>query len=159
MPYGECKGDWLALFEDVAGRRVSGLSGLTLAERHSVITHLQGRGARIFAPAVPEGVRDWRKGDPDVDYEFREGDSPQIRMICAVWAELGYRQKSLRGLVQRRFGKDDIRWLSDGELNQLANLVAARARARGVGHYYRRSPQRHREPGNRRAGEHWKLEC
>jgi len=120
MPYQENKGTWVALFEEVAGRDVKGLSDLTLGERHAVIQHFRGKGIKLYAPGIPEKVRDWKKGDPDVEYEFREDEDPQIRMIYALWNEMGYKAKSLRGL-------------------QLVNLVLARAKAKGCGHYYRKT--------------------
>lgn len=123
------------------GLRVTGLSELSLAERHTLIQHFRQKGIRLYSPTVPEQVRDWKKGDPDVEYEFNEDEDPQIRMVHALWAELGYKQKSLRGLILKRFKKEDIRWLSPREKNELARLVAARAKARGVGHYYRRKAE------------------
>lgn len=170
MPYRENKDEWVRLMQSLidenpprppfgkggrvvnesppgppltkGGRVVKGLSDLTLGERHLVIQHFRGKGIRLYAPGIPENVRDWKKGDPDVEYEFREDEDPQIRMVYALWADMGYRVKSLRGLVLKRFKKDDIRWLSPGELSQLVNLVLARARSKGVAHYYRKTTSR-----------------
>lgn len=138
MPYKENKETWLELMTDIAGRSVSGLSELSLLERHQLITHLQQRGIRLYAPAVPVKIRGWKKGDPDVEYEFRYDEDPQIRMVYAIWAEMGYEPKKLRGLVLKRFGKSDPRWLSNTELNQLVNLLSQRAKQKGLPGYYRR---------------------
>ena len=138
MPYGENKGDWLNLFGEIAGREVGGLSELTLAERHEVIVHLRRKGLRLFSPTVPARIRDWKKGDEDIAYEYRVDDDPQIRMVYAMWVEMGYQPKSLRGLCLKRFKKDDPRWLSNEELSQLVNLVKYRAERKGYGSYYRR---------------------
>ena len=144
MPYRENKDEWIKLFQGLAGRkRISGLSDLTLSERHKLVVHFRTLGIRLFSPVIPPEMGDWKKGDLDVSYGFRVGDTPQLRLIYGLWAEMGYQQKSLRGLVLKRFKKDDVRWLSDAELDQLANIVVCRARSKGVNHYYKRNKQGH----------------
>lgn len=138
MPYKENKDIWLQLFQEATGRTVSGLSDLTLGERQKVIAHFQKQGQRIFSPSVPANAREWKKGDPDIEYEFREDADPQIRMVYAMWAEMGYRPKTLRGLCLKRYGKDDPRWLNNEELSRLVNIVKAKAQGKGLGRYYRR---------------------
>ena len=146
FPYVENKFMWLPLMNEIAQgakgkgqseRRIEGLSGMTLGERHRLVNHFQQLGYRIYAPAVPAKIRDWKKGDPDINYEFREDPDPQIRMVYAIWNEMGYRPRTLRGLCLKRFGKDDPRWLSDGELRALVNIVKQKAESKGVGKYYK----------------------
>lgn len=139
MPYQTYKAEWCALFSEITGRSVDGLSGLTLGERHAVILHFQSQGQRIFSPAVPVNIRGWKKGDPDIAYEWREEADPQVRMVLAMWTEMGYRIKTLRGLCWKRFRKDDPRWLTDAELIRLVNIVKAKAQSKGVGHYFQRA--------------------
>ena len=136
--YNENKEVWLKLMTDVAGRPIAGLSEMTLSERHRLIAHFQGRGMRLFAPAVPKRVRGWKKGDEDVEYEFRPDDDPQVRMIKAMWSEMGYEPKTLRGLCWKRFKRDDPRWLDDEQLSRLVNIVKAKAQSKGLGVYYGR---------------------
>ena len=138
FPYNEDKCVWLKLMTDIAGRPVGGLSGMTLFERHRLINHFQQKGMRLFSPAVPVTIRDWKKGDPDVDYEFRQDDDPQVRMIYAMWAEMGYEAKKLRGLCWKRFKRDDPRWLTNEQLMTLFNIVRARANQMGVAVYHKR---------------------
>jgi Bacteriophage Mu, GemA protein len=138
LPYEANKDTWLSLATSVIGRTVAGLSEMTLAERHMLIVDLRKKGRRLFAPAVPPAVRDWKKGDPDVEYGFRESDDSQLRMVYAMWAEMGYAEKTLRGLCWKRFQVDDPRWLDDEQLSRLVNTVKARAEQKGLGHYYRR---------------------
>ncbi len=138
--YRENKEVWLKLMTDIAGRPVGGLSEMTLGERHRLIAHFQGRGLRLFAPAVPKALRDWKKGDAEAGCEFRQDDDPRLRMVYAMWAEMGYPEKTLRGLCWRRFRRDDPRWLDEGQLSRLLNIVKQKARSKGYGHYWRRGP-------------------
>ena len=137
-PYHEDKVVWLNLMTEISGRPIAGLSELTLGERQKLINHFQRKGMRIFSPAVPANVRNWKKGDRDIEYEFREEDDPQLRMVYAVWAEMGYRQKTLRGLCLKLFRRDDPRWLNDEQIRHLAQIVRARAERKGCGVYYHR---------------------
>ena len=139
LPYGENKEVWLGLMTEIAGRAVTGLSELSLWERHQVLVHLRKQGQRIFSPAVPPEVRDWKKGDPDIVYGFRRDPDPQVRMVCAMWAEMGYPLKTLRGLCWKLFKRDDPRWLDDRQLSRLVNVVQAKARSKGLGVYYKRA--------------------
>ena len=139
FPYNEDKVVWLKLMTDIASRPVGGLSELTLIERHRLINHFQRKGMRLYAPAVPVKIRAWKKGDADVEYEFRQDDDPQIRMMYAMWAEMGYAAKTLRSLCWKRFKRDDPRWLSNEQLMTLFNIVRARAKQKGVAIYYQRS--------------------
>ena len=138
MPYQQHREVWLNLATELADRQVAGLSEMSLSERHKLLLHFQGKGQKIFAPGVPANVRDWKKGDPDTEHEFREEDDPQVRMVYAMWAEMGYRQKTLRGLCFKLFGRDDPRWLDHRQLSRLVNVVKAKAESKGGGKYYRR---------------------
>jgi len=137
-PYNEDKVVWLKLMSDIIERRVGGLSELTLGERHKLIVYFQKRGVKLFAPIVPHKVKDWKKGDSDFEYEYREEDDPQIRMVYAMWTEMGYRPKTLRGLCFKLFKRDDPRWLDDKQLSRLVNVVKHKAEKKGCGNYYRR---------------------
>ena len=139
MPYQDHKEVWLRLMTEIAGRRVTGLSRLTLWERHQVLAHFRKQGQRIFAPGVPREVKNWKKGDPEIEYGFREDADPQVRMVYAMWAEMGYAQKTLRGLCWKLFRVNEPRWLDDRQLGHLVNVVQQKAKFRGFGTYYKRS--------------------
>jgi len=139
LPYGENKDVWLSLCREIAERDVTGLSDLTLSERHKLLAHFQKRGMRLFVPAVHVKVRDWKKGDREIEYEYREEDDPQVRMVYAMWNEMGYREKTLRGLCWKLFKVNDPRWLNDGQLSRLVNVVKVKAQSKGLGNYYRRT--------------------
>lgn len=103
-----------------------------------MIRHFQKKGIKLFAPAVPVKIKDWKKGDEDIAYEFRQEDDRQVRMVLAMWAEMGYETKTLRGLCFKMFKKDDPRWLSDTQLRRLVTVVQYKAQQKGMGVYYKR---------------------
>ena len=149
FPYKENKEVWVNLMNEVIQdsrfktqnqkhRIVNGLSDMTLGERHKLIAHFQKRGLKLFSPSVPEKIRDWKKGDEDIEYEFREEDDRQVRMVIAMWEEMGYKRKSLYGLCFKLFKKDHPRWLDDHQLSHLVNVVKKKAESKGCGNYYRR---------------------
>lgn len=136
MPYEANREVWLRLMTEVCKRPVTGLSELSLWERHQLVSEIRRKGARIFTPAVPKNLRDWRKGDPEISHEFRLDDDPQVRMAEAMWTEMGYPIKTLRGLCWKLFRKSDPSWLDDGDLTKLVNVVKAKAQQMGYGEYY-----------------------
>lgn len=137
MPYGENKDTWLNLMKEIAGRAVTGLSALTLWERHQLIRYFQRRGIKLFTPAVPENMHNWKKGDADAEHKLKKDDDPQARLAYAIWSEMGYRPKTLRGLCWKLFKRDDPRWLNNRQLSHLVNVVMAKAAKKGI-HYYRK---------------------
>ena len=141
LPYHDNKEVWLELMAEVSGRKseVSGLSDLSLGERQKLINYFQKKGMRLYSPAVPVKVRNWKKGDKDIEYEFRLEEDTQVRMVYAMWTEMGYEPKTLRGLCFKMFKKDDPRWLEDEELNRLVNTVKYKAANKGCGAYYTRA--------------------
>jgi len=120
-------------------REINGLSDMTLGERQKLINYFQKKGMRLYSPAVPVKVRNWKKGDKDIEYEFRLEEDTQVRMVYAMWTEMGYEPKTLRGLCFKMFKKDDPRWLEDEELNRLVNTVKYKAANKGCGAYYTRA--------------------
>lgn len=139
MPYEQNREVWLTLATEVIGKAVAGLSEMTLSERHKMLRALAKKGTRVFTPGVPTKIKDWKKGDPDIEYELREEADPQVRMVLAMWAEMGYEAKTLRGLCFKLFKKGDPRWLSDEQLRRLVTVVKYRAQKKGLGVYYKRS--------------------
>ena len=138
MPYQKDKAVWLKLMTDIARRPIKGLSELTLGERHKLLVHFQKQGIKLFAPSVPENIRNWKKGDDDIEHEFREEDNRQVRMALAMWEEMGYKRKTLYGLCFKLFGQTHPRWLDESQLSQLVNVVKKKAESKGCGSYYRR---------------------
>lgn len=145
MPYQENKEVWMQLAKEIvqssklkAEREIEGLSNLTLGERHQMLMALARKGVRIFAPGVPASMKNWKKGDTEIETEIRMEDDRQVRMVLGMWAEMGYPVKTLRGLCFKLFRKDDPRWLSDAQLRRLVTVVQYRAQKKGLGVYYKR---------------------
>jgi hypothetical protein len=142
FPYAQNKDMWLPLIREQRAKSVgqsviNGLSDLTLAERHQLILYFQKKGMRLFSPSVPVNIRNWKKGDEDISYEFRKDGDPQVAMIYAMWEEMGYKQKTLNGLCFKLFKRDHPRWLTDKQVSHLVNVVKAKAKSKGTGVYYR----------------------
>lgn len=137
MPYQANREDWLSLIREIAGREAGGLSELSLWERHSLINHFRRQGQEIWAPAVPLKLRGWKKGDPEETDTFQEADDRQVRMVEAMWTEMGYQLKTLRGLCWKLFKAQDPRWLAPDQLSRLVNVVKHKAEGKGLGFYYR----------------------
>jgi len=115
-PYHDERDYWLPVFSEILGKKVTGLSSLTLRERDGIIREFRKRypEADIHAPWVPSGIiGDWKKGGADMDV----GSAGQLRSLRRVIAEtdldLENRDQRLRGLCKKHGGVDDIRWCSD----------------------------------------------
>lgn len=139
MPYSQNREVWLRLMAEVSGRAVTGLSEMSLQERHDFIREIRKKGVKAFSPGVPRDLREWKKGDPEKVQEFRKDPDPQVRMVFSMWSEMGYPEKTLRGLCWKLFHRDDPSWLDDRQLRHLVNVVKAKAQRRGYGVYYARA--------------------
>ena len=124
-PYGQNKDFWCSVFSNVLGKKVTGLSDLSLGERDVLIKHLQQTlpDMEIYNPPVPKKLRGWCKGMPDAAYKMRREDDPQARMIFALWAELGYEPRQLRTLLRRMFKVEAVRWLNEEQKRRLINFL------------------------------------
>ena len=100
-PYHSNPEVWQGLMTEAEGRPVKGLSRMTLGGRDRLLKALQKKYSRkrIFNPPVPRRLRDWEKGDPEKAFATREEEDGQLRMIFALWAELGYEPHQLREMI------------------------------------------------------------
>ena len=140
MPYEQEKEYWLVVIKNVIGREVSGLSDMTLGERDKFIKYLQKtcKNLRIYNPPVPKSLRNWKKGKEEISFTFREEKDDVLRMILAIWAELGYVPKELRKLVKNMFKVDDVRWLKPKDMDKLLRFLIMRAKKKDVFMHYAR---------------------
>ena len=111
---------------------------MTLGGRDRLLKALQKKYSRkrIFNPAVPKRLRDWKKGDPEKAYQTREEEDGQLRMIFALWAELGYEPGQLREMVRRMFKREDVRWLDGNEKIILLNVLRGKLADKGQTEIY-----------------------
>ncbi len=136
MPYREHKEEWLDVASSLAKRKIAGLSEMTLHERNRLLAYISRRGIRLFTPGIPGEMRDWKKGDGELRQTYARSDDSQIRYAEAMWLSMGYRRKTLYGLCLKRFGKAHPEWLEPYELNLLVNIVAQKAKSKGMLSYY-----------------------
>lgn len=129
MPYKDHKTELCALYSDIAGRDVSGLSDLSLGERDMLIRHYQEKGLKLFKPFVGSHLKGWRKGDPDItSHSSRRpmavpGDKKRlIGKIAAMLADMDLSWKYADGISNRMFGIRFVEWCS---ANQLHKIVVA----------------------------------
>ncbi len=136
LPYQEYKSDWLAIASQIAKRPIASISEMTLWERGRLLDHLQSRGVRLYTPGVPEEMKEWKKGDPDMERTYGQSDDSQIRYIEALWANMGYRRKTLWGLCFKLFKKERPEWLTMKQLCHLVNVVEQKAKSKRMWHYH-----------------------
>jgi len=74
--------------------------------------------------------------------QYRQDDDSQVRMVFAMWTEMGYPPKTLRGLCLRLFGVNEPKWLDERQLSHLVNAVRQKATKKGCGVYYRPANER-----------------
>jgi len=129
-PYNDERGYWLPILSDILGKRVSGLSGLTLGERGRIIRDFSNRypQADIHAPWVPTNMREWKKGSADID----DGNARQLYVLREAIKEaapdLENRERRLRGLCRKHAEVDDIRWCFDAKaLKQILTVLRREA--------------------------------
>ncbi len=137
-PYHSNPEVWQGLMTEAEGRPVKGLSGMTLGGRDRLLKALQKKYSRkrIYNPAVPKRLRDWEKGDPEKGYTVRQEEDGQLRMIFALWAELGYEPSQLREMIRRMFKREDVRWLDGKERIVLLNVLRCKLGDKGQAEVY-----------------------
>jgi phage gp16-like protein len=129
MSYKADKDELLGLFSQIADRPVSGLSDLNLVERNQVISHFKMCGLDLFKPAVADNIRDWRKGEPDIECQKIERPISvprnKKRLINKIWAvltDLDLPWRYADGISKRMFGIKIVEWCS---AEQLGKVVVA----------------------------------
>lgn len=101
----------------------------TLAESLAVGT--SDPQTRIKNPAVPRTLRDWKKGDAPADMAFKWSKDPQVRLILALWAELGQESDTVRRVIKARYGVDDLTFMDGKQRQQFIGYLKARLKAAG----------------------------
>ncbi len=136
LPYKDYKEDWLEVAGSLCKRNIEGLSDMTLHERDMLLGYVARKGVELHTPSVPYRMRDWKKGAKEAEVTYQRSGDSQVRYAEALWANMGYQRKTLYGLCLKRFGKAHPDWLKPQELNQLVNIVAQKAKSKGMLNYY-----------------------
>ncbi len=71
LPYSENKTYWTGVLSDITTRITTGLSDMTLFERHKLITHLKQKKAASSNPYIPESFTNWKTNNPDIFAEIK----------------------------------------------------------------------------------------
>lgn len=137
MPYEENKEELLALFTGIIGHKINGLSDLTLGERNQIIRYYQKKGLRLFKPFIGKDIRDWRKGDAEIDSlkTARPLNVPtdKKRMINKIWAILTDMDLSWEyadGISKNMFGIGIVEWCSPDQLHKVVAAMVINQRRR-----------------------------
>jgi phage gp16-like protein len=135
MSYKEDKADLVTLFTKIAGRPVNGLSDLNLVERNQLIGHFKRCGLDLFKPAVADNIRDWRKGDPDMECQKMERPISvprnKKRLINKIWAiltDLDLPWRYADGISKRMFGIKIVEWCSTEQLGKVVVALSVAQR-------------------------------
>ncbi|MCP3923023.1 MAG: hypothetical protein GY714_10595 [Desulfobacterales bacterium] len=125
MPYQENKDFWLERIGSEIGRKVTGLSKLTLYERREFIESCSKDFGNLMNPYVPPKHRDWQKGDKDAPVksivrpiEVPKSKLPLVSKIKAILTDLkrpwGYADSISKQMFQVDFVEHcDIEQLHD----------------------------------------------
>uniref|UniRef100_A0A6M3KPX4 DUF1018 domain-containing protein n=1 Tax=viral metagenome TaxID=1070528 RepID=A0A6M3KPX4_9ZZZZ len=128
FPYNKEKAYLCAVFTGMFGRKVTGLSDMTLVERRQAISHFapSTKGYRVNNPGVPREFREWKKGDDEKCFEMIPAEDRQLRMAYALLLELGQTPDKMPVIVRARYGIDHERWIQPKQLNDLINYLLYR---------------------------------
>ncbi len=135
-PYSENKDMWLSFFNESTGRKVKGLSEMTLGERRSVIkkfnrkSNFAGKNDKLYNPYVNIHQKDWKKGDPEGvpehisrPVEVGAEKQPLISKISAILTELKYPWKYADAIAMSRFKTSVVEFLNVRDLHKVLKML------------------------------------
>lgn len=143
MPYNTHKDELLPTFSEVLGRKrtITGISLLTLGERHKIIKHFRTKGIRVMNPPVGRHLWRWKKGQDDV--ESKETSSrfepsrpldvpaekkPLIGKVHAVLADLKLPWSYADSIADQMHGIRVVEWCSKKQLNDIVIAMVTEQR-------------------------------
>lgn len=159
LPYSENKEYWLALCESVCKRTVSGLSGMTLAERRALIGHMKKQNVDVENSFVPYEVRDWKTGDPEQTILYphsKQGfagrpsashfdDPDKGRMLKKIEAMLAEGKRPwayAHNMSKKMFRVDRIEWCPPKQMHAIVSAMMIDAIRHG-----RKTKQKNKKEG------------
>ena len=135
MSYSDHKTELCALYGEITGREVTGLSDLTLGERDRLIRHYQSKGLKLFKPFVQKSLMGWRKGAAETasDESARPMAVPDekkrmIGKIGAILADMALPWTYADGIANRMFGIRFVEWCSEGQLHKIVVAMVVKQR-------------------------------
>ena len=137
MPYKENRSELVTLFGEIAGRKVTGLSDLTLGERNQVIRHFQKKGLRLYKPMVLKDLMTWRKGDADMDNKKSARPlavpAAKVRLVNKIWAiltDLDLTWEYADGVSRKMFGIRVVEWCTPEQLHKIVTAMVIHQKRR-----------------------------
>lgn len=142
MPYNEHKEELLETFTQALGRKqtISGISNLTLGQRHKIIKHFRTKGIRVMNPAVGQHLWSWKKGDEDMKsrgggrfepsrpLEVPAEKQPLVSKVHAILADLKLPWSYADGIALQMHGIRVVEWCTKKQLNDVVIALIAEQR-------------------------------
>jgi len=144
MPYKDYREELLDTFTQVLGRKrtITGISGLSLGDRHRIIKHFKTKGMRIMNPPVGKHLWRWKKGQQDQKDEGRgdvkfEPDRPMkipaekrplVGKVHAILADLKLPWSYADGIAKQMHGIQFVEWCSKKQLNDVVIAMVTEQR-------------------------------
>jgi phage gp16-like protein len=142
MTYKDDKDVLLALFTDIAKRKVTGLSNLSLGERYKVIKHFRQRGVKVFNPAIGRHLWKWRKGHQDKVSEgtnngFEPGrplsvpatKKPLLSKVGAILADMKLPWSYADSIAKQMHGIRFVEWCNPAQLHKIVAAMVINQRS------------------------------
>lgn len=135
LPYMDNKDTWISFFNEAAGRRVKGMSDMTLNERKEVIDRFNLKryfaGKRkLYNPYINRFQSGWKKGDAEGipkhiarPVSVHPGKQPLVSKVHAILTELKLPWSYADAIAQSRFGASIVEFLNMGELNKVLQML------------------------------------
>ncbi len=138
MPYSANRVWWQPVLKEAAGRQVTGLSDMTLGERHALIQIFQRKGLSLHNPRIFKGLWNWKKGDPVVvvasaerPLEVPGEKQPMVDKIGAILAEQKKPWSYADGIAKKRFKVQVVEWLRVDDLEKVMQMLITYNRRHG----------------------------
>lgn len=138
MPYSANRVWWQPVLKEAAGRQVSGLSDMTLGERHALIQIFQRKGHSLHNPRIFKGLWNWKKGDPvavaasaERPLEVPSEKLAMVKKIGAILADNKLPWSYADTIAQKRFKVQVVEWLRADDLEKVMQMLITYNRRHG----------------------------
>ena len=137
MPYNSNKEFWKEIMVAVVGRKVKGLTDMTLGERNRLIKHFKSKGLSLHNPRIYKDMWDWKKGDKTEKPAASErpikapGKQRMLKKIGAILAEHKLPWSYADKMAKKRFNVDRVEWLKPDDLKKIMQMLIIHNRRHG----------------------------
>ncbi len=130
MPYSDNRGYWAGAISLVIGRKVGGISEMSLSERSKTLSYLRQRGTDIYNPHVPRNWGAWKKGDdePKGTVSKRPMHVPKnkvakIGKIHAILSDMKLPWSYVDAIALERFKVEVVEFLEPDDLQTVVKMM------------------------------------